>query len=260
MNEPAVIYARVSPTNKNDTDEELSKSIKNQIQKCEEQIIIDKRVLVDTYIDQYVSGKEEKWMEEFKRMKQDSISGKFKWVYCLRFDRLGRSEQDSMNLRENFRKSRVKIYRRDFLIDGIKKDIDVEEKLPFPIFVYSVEEHVSSEFSDGKMMSSFFSIVAERNRERIIENTERGRRELKKKVEDAKKKGIKGIDMEKKFGRKYLPIDWYSVKAMIAEGKNFSQIASHLRIYGNEKLRKITAATLLRRYREEIGEPPKNRI
>jgi len=251
----AVIYARVSPTKEVNTAEGMAKSIANQIEKCKVAIERDKHELVEIYKDQYVSGKDNDYMKDFQRLKDDAILGKYDLVYCLRDDRLGRSQYDAIALIEELERGKMFITRKA-LVDGKEMLGKFPEILPHAIHFVFVEEGISTNTDDGKMMVGVVSSFSERQRKRIIENTTRGREALKKRIAEAREKGL---PIEKNFGRKPIEIPWDYVLSLRQKDKSFTEIAKRLRDLGG-KLSRISAATLIRKYNCRYKEETKTEI
>lgn len=171
----AVIYTRVSPTHKDNTEKGLSKSIKKAIELCKKKAIGNDDEIIETYIDQYVSGKSQEYMKSFQKMIKDAKEEKFKRIYIRRIDRFGRN---------------------------LDQMIKVESELhSIGISIYSTEENLDTSSEIGRLVMHILSHVAEWKRKEIIENTTRGRNE-------AKAKGIK-------FGPKFKDIDIITIVAQI---------------------------------------------
>ena len=171
----AVIYARISPTKREDTDKELARSIKNAIELCTKKAKSNEDEVINIYKDQYVSGKEQKKMISFQEMIKDANAGKFKRIYVRRIDRFGRN-----------------------LDEMIRVESELHTK---GISIYSVEENLDTSSPIGRLVMHILSHVAEWKRKEIIENTARGRRE-------AEKRGVA-------FGRKLKDVDMAEVIALI---------------------------------------------
>ena len=178
----AVIYARISPTKKGDDEDELARSISEQLDVCRKRALGDDNEIVEEYIDQYKSG-DHKYMEDFNRMLRDAKRGKFKRIYCRRVDRFGRN-----------------------LNEMIKTEIDLYE---MGISIYFKEETIDTSSQFGRMMMQMLSHISEWKREEIRNNTKRGRERLKRDIEAGR--------TEKRFGRKPKKLD---IKEVVRKKNN----------------------------------------
>lgn len=211
----AVIYARNSPTRRKPGKEDIyiAYSIENQKNKCKKQIEIDNNVLINFYYDEYVSGKAQIYMENFKRLMYDARIKKFDIIYCLRVDRFGRNIREMLNSEKELR------------------DLN--------IYIKFVEQGFITSDTFGRMIMNIMASIAEWQREVIITNTTLGR-ELEYK------------EHPEKFGRPKVVIDWRRVSNFLdvkdKETNRYSYSWSEI-----AKTLGISTATLIRRYRKEIG-------
>ena len=122
--------------------------------------------------------------------------------------------------------------------------ITQKELQEIDIHIKFVEQGIDTSKTFGRMIMGVMASVAEWQRETILTNTRIGR-------EIAYKKN------PEKFGRPRKDIDWNKVSALLKhkEGDiytwSWSRIAKDLR---------VTTATLLRRYRKDVGEVVARRI
>ena len=186
----AVIYARISPTKKEDTITEMAKSIETSLEMCRRRAIADENEIVDEYIDQYIKG-DQKYMEDFKRMIQDAKRGKFKKIYCRRVDRFGRN-----------------------LNEMIRTELDLHD---LGISICFVEEGIDTSTPTGRMIMQILSNIATWKREEIRENTRRGREKLKRDIEEGR--------TDKRFGRKPTPLNLKEVIDLKNSGASWKRVA-----------------------------------
>lgn len=149
---PSAIYARVSPTKHVKTPEGLHQSLEESIRICKEDAAREGNPIVKIYIDQYVSGKNMKIMPDFQNMLADSRAGDacvWKRLYCRRVDRFGRSWHGAS-------KASAELIELGFSLKFSEDGVDTDNPL-------------------GKGIMSFLFELAERKRNDIIEDTQRGR-------------------------------------------------------------------------------------
>lgn len=190
----AAIYVRISPTRKNEnTVTGLAKSIETALDLCRRKARANEDEIVDEYIDQYVSGKAQEYMLEFQRLLEDAHKGRFERVYCRRVDRFGR------NLSEMIR-TEIELH-----------DIDVS--------LYFVEENIDTGTEIGRLVMNILSHVAEWKRLEILENTQRGREELKRKIAAG--------ETDKRFGRATKEINIKEIVEMKNRGATWDGIRKY---------------------------------
>tara|TARA_Y100000296_G_scaffold82589_1_gene111985 strand:+ start:219 stop:881 length:663 start_codon:yes stop_codon:yes gene_type:complete len=207
----AVIYARNSPTKKKKGKEDvyIAYSIENQKNKCEKQIQADENTFIKMYYDEYVSGKAQEYMKEFKQLMDDAKLKKFDIIYCLRVDRFGRNIREMLNSEKELR--------------------------DLGIYIKFVEQGFVTDDTFGRMIMNIMASIAEWQREVIITNTTIGRELAYEENPD-------------KFGRPKAKIDWTFVNKHLelkdTEGKygySWSKIAKLLHISTATLLRRYRA-------------------
>jgi len=244
----AVSYNRVSPTKEINTPEGLAKSLENQISQNTKAIENDGCLLVGIYKDQYISGSDADALPDFQRLKADALEGKFDIVYCLRDDRLGRSQRDAIEIIDDFStKQQVHIHEEVVTKRGKSAIAKVKYKIPHKIHFKFVEEHLETSTADGQMMAGLLSTIAERQRKRIIENTTRGRYDLMTRMR-LWKEG-KGERPKKLLGRKAKPIsDNYIIMLKDVQKLSYNAIAKKL-MEENPEIGNLSAPLICIRYK-----------
>lgn len=187
----ATIYVRISPTRKEEnTVTGLAKSIETALDLCRRKARANEDEIVDEYIDQYVSGKAQEYMKEFQRLIGDAHRGRFERIYCRRVDRFGRN-----------------------LSEMIKTEIEMHD---IGVSLYFVEENIDTGTEIGRLVMNILSHVAEWKRLEILENTQRGREELKRKIERG--------ETDKRFGRVTKEINIKEIVEMKNKGATWEGI------------------------------------
>jgi len=227
--EKAYTYARNSPTKKkkseeNDKDISLVYSIAEQIKKTRGLASIDNVEIIKEFFDEYKSGKSLEYMKDFSSM-LDLLLNKnnpdnINIIYCWRVDRFGRNQKD--------------------MLDAVKRLTEKE------IYIKFVDGGFDTFSSIGRMLMGILSSFAEWQREEIVTNTSIGRER-------------EHLLHPEKFGRPKKEIDWKKVsnflnvkdKEIDKYSYSWSEIARTL---------KISPATLIRRYRNEVGQLPMRKI
>lgn len=158
------IYARVSPTKHIITKDDMHQSVEESLNVCRNASTQEGNIIVKEYVDQFVSGKNAKFMPQFQEMMKDASEGLFQRIYARRVNRFGRNRADM---------------------------ITAEMKLSgLGITIKFVESGIDTGMPMGKSIMAFMSELAEMDRNDILDNTKRGR-ELAK---------IKGTKSGKPFG------------------------------------------------------------
>ncbi len=98
----AVIYARYS------CDKQTEASIDGQLRVCKEYAERQKIVIVDTYIDEAISGTTDK-REEFQNMIKDSYSKKWNYVLVYKLDRFSRDKYATAIYKKTLKDNGVKV-------------------------------------------------------------------------------------------------------------------------------------------------------
>lgn len=181
------IYARVS-TDKQTTD--------NQIQQLQEYVVRMGWFLVDSYVDQGLSGSKGKESRpEYARLNNDVLKRKFDVVLCWKLDRLSRSLKELMS----------------FSTSLSDKGID--------LVVY--EQQIDTTTAQGKLFFHMIGSFSEFERDLIIERVNAG-------IARAK---VTGTKSGKPHGRPANLVNPESkIKALRAEGKGMLKIAKELSI------------------------------
>ena len=187
----SVIYSRISPTKRDETDDDMAKSIKSAIGICSRKLKENNDELIHTYIDQYVSGKSQKYMKAFQQLMNDARDHQFERIYIRRVDRFGRNLEQMIEAETELHRSSIGIY--------------------------SVEENLDTSTQIGRLFMHMMSHLSEWKRLEILENFERGRRE-------AIARGVK-------FGRKHSDIDIKATTALIDNtNMTMKQIATNQKV------------------------------
>jgi site-specific DNA recombinase len=143
------IYARVSPTKHLKTENDLHASLDESLKVCRADAEREGCAITKEYIDQYVSGKDSKYMTSFNNMLEDARAGKFNRVFCRRVNRFGRNRKDML-----------------------RAQIELEE---LGITIKFVENGIDTGQPFGKSIMAIMAELAQMEREEILENTTRGR-------------------------------------------------------------------------------------
>lgn len=150
-----VIYARVSPTKHIKTENDLHVSLEEALKICRADATHEGWTITKEYIDQYVSGKDARFMVSFNQMLEDARAGKFTRVYSRRVNRFGRNRNDML-----------------------KAQIELEE---LGVTLKFVENGIDTGQPFGKSIMAIMAELAQMEREEILENTTRGREAYKAK-------------------------------------------------------------------------------
>ena len=191
----AAIYVRISPTyrDKEETITGMAKSIESALEICRRKARGEGDEIVEEYVDQYVSGKTQEHMKEFRRMVQDARRNHFQRIYCRRVDRFGRN-----------------------LNEMIKTEIELHS---IGVSLYFVEENIDTSTEIGRLVMNILSHVAEWKRLEILENTQRGREELKLKIAAG--------ETDKRFGRAAKVVNVKEVVQMKNKGATWEGIRNY---------------------------------
>mgnify|MGYP001371864650 CR=1 FL=1 len=190
-----VIYARVSPTIKRTKEQgDFDDSIERQLDLSRRQAAMENVTIIKEYVDEYVSGADAGKMPKYQELLNDAqkplVDRKFTRVYCRRVNRFGRSNVDMVN--------------------GEKVLRDNGISLKF------VEGGIDTADVNGRMMFGLFSVLAERDREVLLENVTRGRVQ-------AKTRGVK-------FGRKRKELPTDTIKKLKESGWSVYRIAKEFKV------------------------------
>jgi len=147
------IYARVSPTKHVKTENDMHQSLEESLKICRADAEREGMAITNEYIDQYVSGKDSKYMTSFNQMLADAREGKFTRVYCRRVNRFGRNRNDML-------KAQIELEEMGITIKFVENGIDTGQ--PF-----------------GKSIMAIMAELAQMERDEILENTTRGREAYK---------------------------------------------------------------------------------
>lgn len=127
-----VIYARYS------SHKQTEQSIEGQLRVCEEYAKKNNLNIVGTYIDRAISGKTDN-RKNFKKMIDESNSGKFDSVLVYKFDRFARNRYDSAMYKELLRKNGIKTISATEYISERPEGIILEGMLESFAEYFSVE-------------------------------------------------------------------------------------------------------------------------
>jgi DNA invertase Pin-like site-specific DNA recombinase len=136
-------------------------------------------------VDQYVSGKTQEHMKEFRKMVQDARRNHFQRIYCRR-------------------------------VEMIKTEIELHS---IGVSLYFVEENIDTSTEIGRLVMNILSHVAEWKRLEIMENTQRGRAELKRKIAAG--------ETDKRFGRAAKEVNVKEVVQMKNNGATWEGIRNY---------------------------------
>lgn len=197
----AVSYARISPTCRDDTDESMAKSIRHQLDTHKAAALARGDVIIEEFIDQYVSGKSQEYMLSFQRMRDfirasQGSDKPVKKVYIKTISRFGRNSDEM-----------------------ITTEIELKN---LGVSLVSTEEGFDTSTPMGRMVMNILAHLAEAQRIRIVEDTERGRRE--------KLLRIRAGSKERGFGRPKKEVDPKKVLDLKRAGYKVNNIASMLRV------------------------------
>jgi site-specific DNA recombinase len=144
-----VIYTRVSPTKHIKTENDIHQSIEESLKLCRSDAIYEGYEVIKEYTDEYISGKSTKFMPNFQEMLKDASEGKFERIYCRRVNRFGRNRADM-----------------------VIAQIELEK---YGVSLKFVEDRIDTAKPFGKSIMAVLAELAQRDREEILRNTERGR-------------------------------------------------------------------------------------
>ena len=189
---------RISPTfkDKEETITGLAKSVESALEICRRKARGECDEIVKEYIGQYVSGKCQEHMKSFPAMIQDAKRNHFEGIYCRRVDRFGRN-----------------------LDERIKTEIELHS---VGVSLYFVEENIDTRSEIGRLVMNILSHVSEWKRREILENTQRGREELKRQIEAG--------TTDKRFGRTAKKINIRSVIDMKNKGMTWATISNYVNV------------------------------
>ena len=118
----AVIYARYS------CDKQTEQSIEGQLRVCKEYAERNNMFIIDTYIDEAISGITDK-RDEFQRMIKDSYKKQWSYVLVYKLDRFSRD------------KYATAIYKKTLKDNGVKV-LSCMENIPDSVKVLSCMENI----------------------------------------------------------------------------------------------------------------------
>ena len=98
----AVIYARYS------CDKQTEQSIEGQLRVCKEYAERNKILIVETYIDEAISGTTDK-RNEFQRMIKDSYKKQWSYVLVYKLDRFSRDKYATAIYKKTLKDNGVKV-------------------------------------------------------------------------------------------------------------------------------------------------------
>jgi len=130
----AVIYARYS------CDKQTEQSIEGQLRVCNEYAKANDIQIVDKYIDQAMSGTNDK-RPDFQRMLEDSKKKQWDYVIVYKFDRFSRNVFDSTVCEHELNKNGVK------LLSAMEKIPDAPEGIILKSLLQSMNHYYSDELS-----------------------------------------------------------------------------------------------------------------
>ena len=130
----AVIYARYS------CDKQTEQSIEGQLRVCNEYAKANDIQIVDKYIDQAMSGTNDK-RPDFQRMLKDSKKKQWDYVIVYKFDRFSRNIFDSTVCEHELNKNGVK------LLSAMEKIPDAPEGINLKSLLQSMNHYYSDELS-----------------------------------------------------------------------------------------------------------------
>ncbi len=187
---PVAIYARVSPTTHEKTENDIHSSLEESIKICKRDAEYEGNNVVAIYYDEYKSGKSAKLMTDFNHMLEDARNkvntatkggdGKTPWkrIYCRRVNRFGRNRADMLT-------AEIELTKLDITLKFVEMGIDTGKQL-------------------GKSLMGILAELAEADRDEILENTKRGR-DLAK---------VKGTKSGKPFGHPRKEFDVNSIRTL----------------------------------------------
>ena len=219
----AYIYARVSPTRRiEDEKTGLAYSIAQQLEKCRKQAEVDNVEIVKEFYDEYVSGKAQEYMKSFQQMLNLILK-----------------EKNPDNI------DKIYVLRVDRFGRNMREMLNAEKELrDRNVFIKFVEQGFDTSNNFGRMIMGILASIAEWQREEIITKTRIGRE-------------IAFKNNPEKFGRPRIKINWSEVKKMLEmKTQNGEYVYSWSKI---ARLMNVSPSTLIRRYKEEVGELPVRR-
>ena len=130
----AVIYARYS------SDSQTEQSIEGQIRVCNEYAKSNNILIVDTYIDRAMTGKNDK-RPDFQRMLEDSKKKQWDYVLVYKLDRFSRNFYDTTICEHKLNKNGVK------LLSAMEKIPDAPEGIIYKGMLQTMNQYYSDELS-----------------------------------------------------------------------------------------------------------------
>ena len=130
----AVIYARYS------SDSQTEQSIEGQIRVCNEYAKANNILIVDTYIDRAMTGKNDK-RPDFQRMLEDSKKKQWDYVLVYKLDRFSRIFYDTTICEHKLNKNGVK------LLSAMEKIPDAPEGIIYKGMLQTMNQYYSDELS-----------------------------------------------------------------------------------------------------------------
>ena len=128
----AVIYARYS------SDKQTEQSIEGQLHVCREYALKNDIVIVDTYIDRAMTGKNDR-REDFQRMLRDSQKKLWDYVLVYKLDRFSRNKYETAIHKKTLRDNGIRLLSATENIPESPEGIILESLLEGMAEYYSAE-------------------------------------------------------------------------------------------------------------------------
>ena len=146
----AVIYARYS------SDKQTEQSIEGQLHVCKEYALQHDIVIVDTYIDRAMTGKNDR-REDFQRMLRDSQKKLWDYVLVYKLDRFSRNKYETAIHKKTLRDNGIRLLSAMENIPETPEGIILESLLEGMAEYYSAElaQKVSRGMHESKVKGNF---------------------------------------------------------------------------------------------------------
>lgn len=146
----AVIYARYS------SDKQTEQSIEGQLHVCREYALKNDIVIVDTYIDRAMTGKNDR-REDFQRMLRDSQKKLWDYVLVYKLDRFSRNKYETAIHKKTLRDNGIRLLSATENIPESPEGIILESLLEGMAEYYSAElaQKVSRGMHESKVKGNF---------------------------------------------------------------------------------------------------------
>ena len=146
----AVIYARYS------SDKQTEQSIEGQLHVCREYALKNDIVIVDTYIDRAMTGKNDR-REDFQRMLRDSQKKLWDYVLVYKLDRFSRNKYETAIHKKTLRDNGIRLLSATENIPESPEGIILEYLLEGMAEYYSAElaQKVSRGMHESKVKGNF---------------------------------------------------------------------------------------------------------